>query len=124
MDIHKEKVVEKKVLEEIIAVKFLLISDNEIFQLTDRDLGDHKSILIVALCDKDESKFFVVHHLEIIAAADDLTVYGGQSKAGDHISIRCQGAFRLCNHIAGSILYAKLNPCDRAKLFDASPYDL
>ena len=74
MDIHKEKVVEKKVLEEIIAVKFLLISDNEVLQLTDRDFGDHKSILIVALRDEDESKFFIVHHLEIIAAADDLAV--------------------------------------------------
>ena len=76
VNIDQQKIVQQQILEEITAVKLLLVSDDQILDLTDCDPGNHKCVLRASLCSENELQFFIVHDLEIVAVTDDLRVHG------------------------------------------------
>ena len=124
MDIHRQQIIQQKILEKIPPVQALLICIDQILQLADSHFCNHQSIVTGSGSREDIDRLSVIQDLEQIAHSDDLAVHRHACKTGDNGGLR-HFRLRSCrNDISLQVLHAELCPGDLAKFLQAGFYYL
>ena len=64
IDIHQEQIIQKKILDEIVPVEPLPVSNDQILKLAHRDPSDHMYIFTGTSCDQDILRFILPHYFK------------------------------------------------------------
>ena len=124
VDIDQQQIVQKKILEEIVAVILFLVRHEQILNLADSDFGDHQRIITLAGCRKNVRRLIVFLNLHQITVSDDLAVHRCRRKSRDETAVRfCRP---ICQHngCSGQIGHTEIYLCDVLQFFKTALHDL
>ena len=85
IDIHQQQVIQQQVLDEVITVEPLLVSHDQVLQLTDRHLAYHIGIVAAAFGNQDVCKDSLIIDFEKMAALKVLPFRRRLHKAPGHL---------------------------------------
>ena len=118
VDINEKKVVEKKVLDEVIFIESFLVGHQKILDLERCQFAYHINIIAAAFCEQDVLKLVLIKHFKELITGNHLAVRR-------RIHKREYGAFILFRMLeCGSqdlslhITDAKVNSCNLFQSFD------
>ena len=120
MNVHKKKVVQEKILEEIVPVILLTVSDHQILYLADSNSCNHQCVISIPDGGQNICRVFFVTDFQQIMIADNLTVYGGFRKSGNDICSRNLCSLRHSKQAAVHVLHAELHLRNGGKLLQAT----
>ena len=120
VNVHKKEVVQEKILEEIIPVILLTVSDHQILYLADSNSCDHQRVISISDGSQDICSVFFVADFQQIMIADNLTVHGGFRKSGNDIRSRNLRSLRHGKQTAVHVLHAELHLRNGGELLQAT----
>ena len=74
IDIHKEQVVKKKILDKAVLIKTFFIGNYQVLDLERRQLAYHIGILIVSMGYQNIFQLIIITHLKILKSLNKLAV--------------------------------------------------
>ena len=74
INIHQKHIVKKEILEKVITVIPLLIGNNQMLKLADRNPADHIGILAATLGIQNKKHLFIIQNLKKMVHPNHLTV--------------------------------------------------